>query len=65
MLEVDLVMEGKMGRKVSGWEVVLGERGEVVFVERRRRMRKKCTRWVRAEKKVDLVADESGLVREV
>jgi len=64
VLEVDLVMEGKMGRKVSGWEVVLGDRIEIVFVQRRR-VRKKCTRWVGAEKKVDLVADESGLVREV
>ena len=39
--EVDLVMEGKMGSKVGGWEVQLGVRGKIVFVKWRR-VRSKC-----------------------
>lgn len=41
LLEVDLVMEGKMGRKVGGRKVRLGVRGKIVFVKWRR-VRNKC-----------------------
>lgn len=81
LVEVDLVMGtrmrvgGKMGRKVGGWEVwlgvMVGVRGIMVF-RGWSRMRKKRVWvwwpwwvWVWAEKKVDLVSDETGLVGEV